>query len=268
MKGRSHTIIALMIAAGLQLSSMIPDMAWSTGSADLATGKLVFFPQNKSHDSFWQKMMKFFGVSSNPSALRGGVTEGGPVNGSVWLVTVSDLATTKLTADSSYSSPIFLAQGEHVLALKGKHLVEISTADGKTAQVCSVADIYKLVGFDRENLTSVLVLTEKGDGEFSVGLLSLPTCAISPVSYDPLSEDDQRLLQHLEDWDRVYGDTKVFVLNQTKRSSTGVVEWTDVFVKTAGGDAINATHCDGVNCGQPSLSVDGKLIVFVKDEVR
>ena len=43
-------------------------------------------------------------------------------------------------------------------------------------------------------------------------------------------------------------------------------EFTGVFLKAAGHDPMNGSQCDGSNCGQPSLSADGQLFIFVKTE--
>jgi hypothetical protein len=229
--------------------------------------------------------MKFFGVSSNPGALRGLGTRSDPNiaksepgglgahgqeiwNGSLWLVAIGDPAAKKLTSESDYSSPIFSTQGKDILALKNAHVVRISIADGKAQEICSIASISKLVGFSREDPASVLVLGKKLEGNFSVGLLSVPICKVTPVAYDLSSGDDRRLLEHLEGWDRDYGDMNVYVMEETKRSLAGNAQWTDVFVKSGDANPVNVSKCDGVYCGQPSLSADGNLLVFVKAEVQ
>jgi len=54
------------------------------------------------------------------------------------------------------------------------------------------------------------------------------------------------------------------VKRQTKQALSGTVEWTDVFRKMGSGEPVDVSRCDGVNCGQPSLSQTGRLLVFVK----
>jgi hypothetical protein len=55
----------------------------------------------------------------------------------------------------------------------------------------------------------------------------------------------------------------VYVKTESKQGFAGVVEWTDVYLKR-GTDPVNVSRCDGVGCGQPSLSRDGGQVVFVK----
>ena len=63
---------------------------------------------------------------------------------------------------------------------------------------------------------------------------------------------------------RVYGDTKVYVRTESKSDMAGSVGWTDVYLKQGNNSPLNVSRCDGVNCGQPSLSNDGRQVVFVK----
>ena len=72
------------------------------------------------------------------------------------------------------------------------------------------------------------------------------------------------MLEHLSAWDRDYGETRVYINQQTKSGMAGTLSWTDVFLKKASNTPINVSNCDGVNCGQPSLSPDGKLLAFVR----
>jgi hypothetical protein len=74
------------------------------------------------------------------------------------------------------------------------------------------------------------------------------------------------MVENLQSWDRVYGDKRVYVKRETKQAMSGPVEWTDVFQRVNSQEPVNVSRCDGANCGQPSMSADGRLIVFVKAE--
>lgn len=56
----------------------------------------------------------------------------------------------------------------------------------------------------------------------------------------------------------------LYVESQSKRAFSGTVEWMDVFLKVGDAKPIDLGQCDGTNCGQPSLSEDKHLVVFVK----
>jgi hypothetical protein len=45
---------------------------------------------------------------------------------------------------------------------------------------------------------------------------------------------------------------------------SGTVEWYDVFPQVESEIPVDLSQCDGVNCGQPSLSADGHWLVFLK----
>ena len=76
------------------------------------------------------------------------------------------------------------------------------------------------------------------------------------------------MVEHVRGWDRVYGDTSVYVKTVTKQSLSGQVEWKDVFLKAGAGKPIDVSRCEQADCAQPSLSPDGQFIVFIKAEQR
>ena len=71
-------------------------------------------------------------------------------------------------------------------------------------------------------------------------------------------------MAHLRGWDRNYGDTRVYVRDERKPGLAGDVQWTDVYVKRGAANPVNVSRCDGTPCSQPSLSSDGKLVVFIR----
>ena len=72
------------------------------------------------------------------------------------------------------------------------------------------------------------------------------------------------MLTHLRGWERVYGNTKVYVKKETRTDLSGLLEWTDVYLKQSDKDPRNVSKCDGINCGQPSSSENGRYVVYVK----
>jgi len=110
----------------------------------------------------------------------------------------------------------------------------------------------------------VFVLTRDAAGHPGVALLSLSGGKLDPLSYDASSSEDRHMVEHLSSWDRAYGDTSVYIDQQTKSGMAGTLAWTDAFLRAGAGAPIDVSNCDGVNCGQPSLSADRKLVAFVK----
>jgi hypothetical protein len=150
--------------------------------------------------------------------------------------------------------------------LKGADIVRLPVDGGAPLRLFTIKGIIKLVAFNRDVPDQLLILTEGPSSKPGVGWLSVKTGKVIPIQFDPTSSEDQRMVEHLRGWDRVYGDTSVYAHKLTKASFSGSVERTDVFLKTRKGDAINVSRCEDANCGQPSLSADGRRVVFIKFE--
>jgi hypothetical protein len=54
------------------------------------------------------------------------------------------------------------------------------------------------------------------------------------------------------------------VKTESTRGIEGAREWTDVYVQRGSDKGDNISRCDGIDCGQPSLSFDEKAIVYIK----
>ena len=149
--------------------------------------------------------------------------------------------------------------------MSGGDLVRLSLESQEIVKLFPLADVSKLVGFSSVDPESLLILRSGGAGQHSrVGLLSLSTAKVNPLSYDPDSDSDLQMVENLESWTRTYGGEQLFVRRQTKQKLSGTVEWTDVFLQGGVKEPIDISMCNGANCGQPSLSADGHLVVFVK----
>ena len=58
--------------------------------------------------------------------------------------------------------------------------------------------------------------------------------------------------------------TTVYVRTESKSDMDGTVGWTDVYLKQGNGSPLNVSRCDGINCGKPSLSNDGRQAGLAK----
>ncbi len=97
-----------------------------------------------------------------------------------------------------------------------------------------------------------------------LGVLSLKTGKVAPLPYDAASSDQQRMLAQVRGQERVYGDASVYVKTESKAGLSRTIEWTDVYLRRGNAPPQNVSACDGVNCGQPALSPDGRRVAFVK----
>jgi hypothetical protein len=211
--------------------------------------------------SLWQRLSRILGLTATPSTQKGPGDD--EAAGEVWVVDLSLNSRLKLTQTDSYHSPIFAEGDKSILAFKGDEIVKIPVSGGKTRKLATVKGASKLIGVDRDNQRQVLVLSEEQD-RISLRLLSLTTGKMTVVPFDEQSRDDRRTIAHLRGWERVYDDSKVYARKETKNTSIGLTEWTDVYFKRGDSKPVNVSSCDGINCGQPSLSQNKKFLVYIK----
>jgi hypothetical protein len=215
-------------------------------------------------ETFWHKVLRVSGIAESPSTLKGPGDE--VEHGQIWVAEIATGGTRKLTDSGGFRSPVFMPGGKDILALKGTYVVRVSFPSGKVTNLYAVSGIRKLVGFSKDDSDQVLALIMAHDssGHPGVAFLSVSGGRLDPLSYDPLSSEDRHMLEHLSAWDRNYGETSVYINQQTKSGLAGTLSWTDVFLKRGSNAPIDVSNCDGINCGQPSLSSDGKLLAFVR----
>jgi hypothetical protein len=227
------------------------------------SGKQPSSPAKRT-ESFWHKVLRVSGIAQSPSTLRGPGDE--VQHGQIWIGDLAAGQPRKLTTAGGFRSPVFLPEGNDILALKGTDLVRVASVSGKVTNLFAVAGLTKLVGFTEDDPDKVLVLSRDSSGAPAVAFLSVATGKLDPLPYDPSSIEDRRLVEYLSAWDRRYGDTILYIDQQTKASMAGTLSWTDAFLKKGSSAVKNVSNCNGTNCGQPSLSPDGKLVAFVRSD--
>lgn len=213
-------------------------------------------------ETFWERVLRFSGVSANPNTLKGADDE--LVSGQVWMADLRSGAMRKITPEFGYRSPVYYPNGADILVLQGADVVRISSGSEPPAKLYHIAGIIKLVGFSIDDPDQVLMLKEDEQGRTSGSQLSVETGAVRLLPYDPGSSRDRQVLEGLEGWQRTYGGTTVYIKRESRETLSGTVEISNVFVKSAGRDPLNISRCDMTNCGQPSLSPDGNRVLFIK----
>lgn len=218
----------------------------------------------KPAESFWAKVLRVSGVSHDPSTLKGPGDE--VVAGQIWLASPDFGQPRQLTVKGGYRSPVFIPVTNDILALAGTDVVRVPHAGGNARRLFKLDGAAKLVGFSLDDPDAVLVLSQDGSGNRSVGMLSLSSGILAPLVYNPAAGRDLQMIEHLQSWNRVYGDRSVYLERQSKETLSGTVEWSDVLLKAGSQSPVNVSQCDEVNCGQPSVSADGTLVVFIKSD--
>jgi hypothetical protein len=211
-------------------------------------------------ETFVQRLLRVTGLTASPTQMRAPGDD--VVSGDIWIATVGGPPPVQLSSSGSYRSPIFSPADGSILALDGDVLAAIPAAGGAPSRLLVVPGLAKLIGFDARNADEIVVLLSQGSSP--IGVLSLKSGKVSPLEYDSKSEAEQRLLAQARGQDRIYGDMTVYLNTETKRGLSRTVEWTDVYLSRANQQPQNISTCNGVSCGQPALSPDGRLVVFVK----
>ena len=97
-----------------------------------------------------------------------------------------------------------------------------------------------------------------------VGLVNMDGRAISYLPYDSRCREDRGMISDLKAWRRTVGDKTIYVETEVKSGMAGRMEWTDVKVQQDDTMPQNLSRCEGVFCGQPSISHHGALVVFIR----
>jgi hypothetical protein len=223
--------------------------------------------EQRNSRTFIEKLLSFLGVSDSPGTLKGPGDE--VQSGQLWLADLDSGNTRALTSSAGYRSPVFLPGTNDLLALQGTDLVRIPSRGGESKKLYSVDAIVKLVGAESDDPDKVLILLRGGvDGHPRVGVLTVSTGAVRVVPYNLAFNQDLQMVENLQGWARTYGDRHIYVDRQSKQAFSGTVAWSDVFLEVGNQRPVDVSKSDGVNCGQPSLSKDGRLLVFLKAEAQ
>jgi hypothetical protein len=221
---------------------------------------VIAHPSYAATETMFQKLLRVSGLTANPSQMRGPGDDLDP--GDVWVANVGEKPM-PLTTGGGYSSPIFSPADGSLLALKGDSVVRIPAAGGAGVVVQKAPSALKLIGFDGANPDEVVVLLG-GGGSSPLAILSLSGGKLTPLPYDTKADDQRRMIAQGRSQQRVYGDTTLYIKTESRQGLSRTTEWTDVYIQRGNTTPQNVSSCDGVNCGQPARSPDGRKIAFVK----
>lgn len=219
-------------------------------------------PAPRPSETFWQKVLRIAGVTATPRTLR---ADGEAVEGDVWIArATADPQPRRLSRQGAFRSPVFRADGQSVLALSGGDLVEVSIRGGEAAKLLSIQSAHKLVGCSTDNPDQLLLLADDREGALRPALLHLASRRIEMLPFNPESPEDRRMLNHLRGWDRTYGDSTVYVKASTEEVLSGRKRVAEVLLVRGNSPPINISNCGSADCGQPSMSLDGTMVAFIR----
>jgi hypothetical protein len=227
-----------------------------------AVAAALAVPVGAGADTLIDTLLRVAGLTAASAQMRGPRDE--VEAGNIWIADLDRRTVSALTTDGGYRSPVFSPADGSVYALKGDTMVRFPPEGGNAVAVQKVAGALKLVGFDGKSTDEVVVLLDIGTAGSPLGVVSLKSGRVTPLPYNPQSDDQQRMLAQVRGQRRVYGDTSVYTKTESKRGLSRPIEWTDVYLRRGDAAPENISACDGVSCVQPALSPDGQRVAFVK----
>lgn len=209
-----------------------------------------------------QWALRFLGISANPSSMKGPNDDARP--GDLWITNLSEQIPTALTSDGGYQWPVFELNGKAIIAIRHGAIVRVPLNGESQRTLHRVGRVSKLIGFDRKDANKLLVLVGAQDGGSMPGELSLASGIVGELRD---GQQNQKLMAHLQTQERIYAEAAVYPRTVSDTSVSGAqIEWTDTYYSIGGNDPINVSRCRPGNCDQPSLSPDGRRVVFVKSD--
>ena len=262
MKIRFLSCLLILIAcAGLNVAQT-PPQPTPTPKAPSA--------QIKQVETWWQKILRYAGLTATPTRQRGPSNEAS--SGNVWIYNLERRSGRRLTVGGDYVSPIFIVRDEYILALKGDDIVQIPISGGSERVLGKRGAIFRLIGVSVDSPETILALA-KTDNVLSIVTVSLKDLSTVTIPYETESEEGQSAFAQLVGWNRVYCNTEIYVQEQCTKNASGgcatdqlgrTIKWTDVMFKRAYKEPVNISKCERDNCGQPSLSEDGQTVTYVR----
>ncbi|HWW77142.1 MAG TPA: hypothetical protein VNZ44_17195, partial [Pyrinomonadaceae bacterium] len=199
--------------------------------------------------SWWEKILIVAGVITTPGGQKG--EKEPPRAGNIFIVNLKanfELASARqLTTGGGFRSPVILAGGTRLLALKGEKVVRVAVLDGAVEEVAAVPGIYKLVGQSAENPDDVLALVSVGGEDCTaVAMFSLRTKQLTLIPRGN-TDADEAALGNLIEWERVYGGGVTLKEKVEATDNAGRPTQTNVFLLRPGAADVKLSDCDGKN---------------------
>jgi hypothetical protein len=218
-------------------------------------------PVKPRKETFWEKVLRITGLAAMPSTTKGSESE--TAGGDLWRAGADGGARLRLTRGGGYRSPVFEPSGRSVLALAEDRLVRIAT-DGISdpEPLWPAPGVVRLLAYDRDTQGQVVVLTRDADRQLHLASLDLANGKIHPLQPPESEGDDRRAMVSLQHWDRAFriADSQDVIELLVREKGKG----SDVYLLRGNKAPVDVSRCEGDPCGQPSLSFNGRWVIFVR----
>jgi len=216
---------------------------------------LVATPAPAQRESFSSQVLRVSGMGPGPGAQI--EPEDEIDAGDVWVTDLNAHQANRV-AQGGFRSPVFTPAGDAVMAVRDDTIVRIPLKGGGPEDVFQLDGLVKIVGFSPDG--RLLLQADDGTDTPQVGLLAVAEKKLRWLSSDASAAEDKTALDRVRGWERLYGATRVFV----RREAPAGKNWTQVWVEEAGKEPFNASQCEKASCGQPSMTPEKGLVVYIK----
>jgi hypothetical protein len=211
-------------------------------------------PEGTLSDVVWS-ILNVLGITTAPVGMLG---EGGAAKGEIWIAASDGSERHRLTDRAEYAWPVFTADGKAVLALRGASLVRIEPGSAAPVTLAEDTSLTKLLGA-RPDGSVVGIVPEGPFGRLATGAPD-GSVTLLPV---PATREEKRLMAALLGESRAYRDDRKLLVDWADyedRMRRGF----DVYIETAKG-RVNLSRCETAACGQPSLSLQGDRVAYIRN---
>ncbi len=222
---------------------------------------LITIPLNiVKAENFLDVLLRFTGITITTSQVRGNFS-----GGNLWLVNIDQASSTEpkqITSEGTYHSPLWFPGKNNILVMNKNKLIQIDVYQNQKKTLHTLSDFTILLGFDKNNPDSILILQNNNPG-----ILSLVSGEIDFLAFDKNDPNNRHALDSLMSNFRDYGETQLFIEKQGTLSARNLSKKVNNINKT---NKIHInTGCDDIvipcpgKCAQPALISDKRQLVFV-----
>lgn len=228
-------------------------LGWQLAALSALAQAPVEPPQPAAHSApavqgFWFAIDQLGLIFKAVGNLSGGVDRG-----QIWRVDLASGDQHRIGGNDALAWPVSGPDGATVFALRDGQLVRLASDGGLTA-VGKETQWRKLIGVDPQN--NVLGFIAGKPRPHPALMSSGGELHLLP---QPETDSDRERVSLLLQENRAYKDGRQLLVKRSTRGGRGL----DVFLKTD--DTAKAlSDCGDDLCGQPSLSLDGRSVLYVR----
>ena len=227
----------------------------------LVAGLVLFTPasgsaQNVQSQNWLDKLLRCCGLG-----LAAGDVRGPEAGGDLWQVDLDSGERVALTSSGDFRSPVYEGSGHAVLALRGEDVVRIRPGR-PPERLTRLAGVAKLVGFQEQSSKDLVVLLERPQSPLAVW--NLDDGRLHPLPLDGNATEVMGLISRIRGQERGTGEKRLWLNKERRQGVFLSSEWTDVYLSEGSSAPRNLSRCDGADCSQPTISIDGRRVVYVR----